>query len=95
MVAGDEELAKQKQKKNASRQLSLLAKANENGEVEAKKTKTKYDKMFERTNQGVLSEHYLKLNADMESDRDEEDEFMSIKRQDHDLGAEPDLDAPT
>ncbi|KAH3670576.1 hypothetical protein OGAPHI_001091 [Ogataea philodendri] len=95
LPVGDAELEKQKQRKNTSRQLKLLAKATDDGELEAKKVRTKYDKMFERTNQGVLSEHYLKLNADMESDRDEEDEFMSIKRQDHDLGAEPDLDAPT
>ncbi|KAG7881286.1 hypothetical protein KL938_003416 [Ogataea parapolymorpha] len=93
MVAGDEELAKQKQKKNASRQLSLLAKADENGEVEAKKTRTKYDKMFERQNQGVLSEHYLKLNVDAQTEDD--DDFLAVKRKDHELQDLPTLEANT
>ncbi|KAG7705686.1 hypothetical protein KL930_003558 [Ogataea haglerorum] len=93
MVGGEEELAKQKQKKNASRQLSLLAKADENGEVEAKKTRTKYDKMFERQNQGVLSEHYLKLNVDAQTEQD--DDFLAVKRKDHELQDLPPLEANT
>ncbi|KAL6796758.1 DEAD domain-containing protein [Trichoderma sp. SZMC 28012] len=57
------------------------------GEYEKKKEKkkpevrTKYDKMFERTNQDVLSSHYSKLVLDGgKEDDDEEDDFLSVKR---------------
>lgn len=55
--------------------------------------RTKYDKMFERTNQDVLSSHYSKLVLDGE-DKDENDsddgDFLSVKRRlnDDDLDAE-------
>ncbi|KAK5991321.1 ATP-dependent RNA helicase DBP4 [Cladobotryum mycophilum] len=46
--------------------------------------RTKYDRMFERTNQDVLSSHYSKLVVDddktKEGDDDEEDDFLSVKR---------------
>ncbi|KFA49877.1 hypothetical protein S40293_01264 [Stachybotrys chartarum IBT 40293] len=44
--------------------------------------RTKYDKMFERTNQDVLSSHYSKLVVDGEdrADDDDDDEFLSVKR---------------
>ncbi|TDZ54258.1 ATP-dependent RNA helicase dbp-4 [Colletotrichum trifolii] len=52
--------------------------------------RTKYDRMFERTNQDVLSGHYAKLvaNGDIEGpaiagagdDDDDEDDFLSVKR---------------
>lgn len=48
--------------------------------------RTKYDRMFERKNQNVLSEHYTKLvdhSADLENDSD--DDFITLKRADHDL----------
>lgn len=45
--------------------------------------KTKYDRIFGRQNQNVLSEHYQRLNpADAV---DENDELLSVKRRDHDL----------
>ncbi|KEZ40504.1 ATP-dependent RNA helicase dbp-4 [Scedosporium apiospermum] len=46
--------------------------------------RTKYDKMFERTNQDVLSSHYTKLVGDGEAvengDDGDEDNFLSVKR---------------
>ncbi|KAH3679928.1 hypothetical protein WICMUC_000671 [Wickerhamomyces mucosus] len=107
-----------KELKNASRQLLALAKANDDGEIEEteKKIRTKYDKMFERQNQNVLSEHYLNITnntnsstivKDMNGDdnnsnedydkNDSDEEFMSVKRKDHDLQEDglPDLVAPT
>ncbi|KAH7337634.1 DEAD-domain-containing protein [Rhizoctonia solani] len=52
--------------------------------------RTKYDRMFERKNQGILSEHYTKL-VDHDSDEtDQDDDFITLKRADHDLpGDEP------
>ncbi|KAJ7905156.1 P-loop containing nucleoside triphosphate hydrolase protein [Mycena leptocephala] len=49
--------------------------------------RTKYDRMFERKNQNVLSEHYSKLIEGGDGDGDEED-FITLKRADHDLGEE-------
>ncbi|PFH53473.1 hypothetical protein AMATHDRAFT_137554 [Amanita thiersii Skay4041] len=46
--------------------------------------RTKYDRMFERKNQSVLSEHYNKL-IDHDSDNNGEDDFITLKRADHDL----------
>ncbi|KAH0428417.1 DEAD/DEAH box helicase [Colletotrichum camelliae] len=48
--------------------------------------RTKYDRMFERTNQDVLSGHYTKLVANGEvdgpaiNDEDDADDFLSVKR---------------
>ncbi|KAH7143766.1 P-loop containing nucleoside triphosphate hydrolase protein [Dactylonectria macrodidyma] len=45
--------------------------------------RTKYDRMFERTNQDVLSSHYSKLVLDgdeKKNDDEEEDDFLSVKR---------------
>ncbi|KAM3124644.1 ATP-dependent RNA helicase DBP4 [Candidozyma auris] len=93
-----------KEKKNMSRQLMELEKADNDGEVKDEKgkktTKTKYDRMFERQNQTVLSKEYLSMtgtgirkdNEDSESD----DDFMKVKRADHDIkdGETPDLTLP-
>ncbi|KAI1775436.1 DEAD-domain-containing protein [Hypoxylon cercidicola] len=59
---------------------------DENGKRRKKKgeVRTKYDRMFERTNQDVLTSHYTKLLGDEEQDaNDEEDDdgdFLSVKR---------------
>ncbi|KAF7549071.1 hypothetical protein G7046_g8455 [Stylonectria norvegica] len=56
--------------------------------------RTKYDRMFERTNQDVLSSHYTKLVGDDEKKGDDADDddadFMSVKRRlnDDDLDEE-------
>ncbi|KAG9035064.1 ATP-dependent RNA helicase dbp4 [Tulasnella sp. JGI-2019a] len=61
------------------------------------KVRTKYDRMFERKNQNILSEHYTKLidagNDDEGGDGD--DDFVTLKRADHDLKNIPDIDPIT
>ncbi|KAI9821778.1 MAG: ATP-dependent RNA helicase dbp4 [Pycnora praestabilis] len=48
--------------------------------------RTKYDKMFERRNQDVLTEHYARLvdveedGMDRNGDADEDDDFLTVKR---------------
>ncbi|KAK7440264.1 ATP-dependent RNA helicase dbp4 [Stygiomarasmius scandens] len=45
--------------------------------------RTKYDRMFERKNQNILSEHYNKL---IEKEPEvEDDDFITLKRADHEL----------
>lgn len=95
-----------KEKKNASRKLLALSNTNENGEedsADSKKVRTKFDRMFERQNQTVLSKHYLNLTGtqlreekEAEDEDDEDDDFMTIKRKDHELKEEelPDLTIP-
>ena len=65
-------------------------------EEETKVQKTKYDRMFQRKNQDILSEHYNKL-VDYEGDKikldggegeDEDEDFMTIQRADHALESE-------
>ncbi|TIB89535.1 DEAD-domain-containing protein [Wallemia mellicola] len=45
--------------------------------------RTKYDRLFERKNQGQLSEHYNALID--RNDGSDEDDFITLKRRDHDL----------
>lgn len=57
-------------------------------------TRTKYDRMFERKNQDILSHHYQQLLAD-DFDKDnvdvaEEDGFLKVKRRLEDLSSEAD-----
>ncbi|CAO3624025.1 unnamed protein product [Cunninghamella echinulata] len=63
------------------------------GEEEAtQKAKTKYDRMFQRKNQDILSEHYHKL-VDYEGDKmveEDDDEFMTLGRVDHELESDSD-----
>jgi ATP-dependent RNA helicase DDX10/DBP4 len=88
--------------KNASRQgLSSDSESDMdiNGVKKPRKkdeVRTKYDKMFERQNQDVLSSHYSRLVGDQNSqgnnadDSDDDDDFLSVKRRlnDDDLDAE-------
>lgn len=99
---GMKSFEKAKELKNMSRQLLLLKNADENGEIKSKKdkqVKTKIDKMFERKNQTVLSEHYLNLTQPNtnKNGEDSDDDFMTVKRRDHVLVEEdlPDLLIPT
>ncbi|CDO72120.1 hypothetical protein BN946_scf184962.g63 [Trametes cinnabarina] len=51
------------------------------------RVRTKYDRMFERKNQNILSAHYQKLvdhSADENADGSD-DEFITLKRVDHEL----------
>lgn len=66
---------------------------------EKKAVRTKYDRMFERRNQDILSEHYTRLiehdeeddesAANETADADEDDNFMKLKRADHALTGDP------
>ncbi|OAX33795.1 DEAD-domain-containing protein [Rhizopogon vinicolor AM-OR11-026] len=56
--------------------------------------RTKYDRMFERKNQNILSSHYSKL-VDHGNAVDEDEDFITLKRSNHDLSdtdATPDID---
>lgn len=91
-----------KEKKNMSRQLMTLHGADENGELKeekSQKVRTKYDRMFDRQNQTVLSEQYLNMTGTQirdGNDEEDEDDFMQVKRHDHQLNEEelPDLTLP-
>lgn len=98
-----------KEKKNMLRKMLELEQAesdDEGDDAEASKsstkTRTKYDRMFERKNQTVLSEQYLNMTGTQirgdkeESDSDDEEDFISVKRKDHDIVDEelPDLLVP-
>jgi ATP-dependent RNA helicase DDX10/DBP4 len=79
-----------KKLKNAPR--AALSSGEDSDEEEKKPKKkeevrTKYDRMFERRNQDVLSGHYSKMIAvdevdesDTQADADEDDGFLSVKR---------------
>lgn len=80
-----------KKLKNASRMMEEESSGDESefdedGNQKKRKRKkgevrTKYDRMFERTNQDVLSSHYTKLVGDGEAqDGDDEDDFLKVKR---------------
>ncbi|KAA8902222.1 hypothetical protein TRICI_005938 [Trichomonascus ciferrii] len=96
--------SKAREQKNMPRELLRLAKGDDDektSEQDEEKVKTKYDRMFERRNQNVLSEHYMKLQKDADIDdngdnENEEDGFMTVKRKDHNITEEeiPDLTAP-
>ncbi|QRV98898.1 DEAD/DEAH box helicase [Ceratobasidium sp. AG-Ba] len=57
--------------------------------ISSLKVRTKYDRMFERKNQGILSEHYGKLVDRGSEDSDADDDFITLKRADHDLPNDP------
>ncbi|OAX85570.1 ATP-dependent RNA helicase DBP4 [Emergomyces africanus] len=91
-----------KKLKNAPRRLAALSSGDDtetDGEGQKKKKKkeeetvrTKYDRMFERRNQDILTEHYTKLinedgttitggaPDDAKADADEDNDFLSVKR---------------
>jgi ATP-dependent RNA helicase DDX10/DBP4 len=71
-----------KKLKNAPRGLD-----NDSDEPKKLEMRTKYDRMFERRNQDVLSSHYSKTIANdgtevqsQYADADEDDDFLSVKR---------------
>lgn len=75
----------QREKKNMSKELLNLERVADDDEM-PKKVRTKYDRMFERQNQTVLSEQYLKLSGTeirKDDEQKDEDDFMQVKRKDH------------
>ncbi|KAL4813414.1 ATP-dependent RNA helicase dbp4 [Aspergillus spinulosporus] len=85
-----------KERKNAPRAAAYLTSGDEDSDEEGgkkkqpkeKEVRTKYDRMFERRNQGVLAEHYSKLINDdgtiadskNTEEAEEDDDFLSVKR---------------
>jgi ATP-dependent RNA helicase DDX10/DBP4 len=78
-----------KKLKNAARAQLSSDDDSDYGEKKPKKkeeVRTKYDRMFERRNQDVLSGHYSKMIAgeeevaDQNDDADEDNDFLSVKR---------------
>lgn len=65
--------------------------AKDKKSTDVTKVRTKYDRMFQRKNQGVLSEHYNRLIEDGDEQGEDSDDFIQLKRADHDL----DLPAPS
>ncbi|RCI01879.1 ATP-dependent RNA helicase dbp4, partial [Rhizopus stolonifer] len=71
--------------------------SSDSEEEEEKAQKTKYDRMFQRKNQDILSEHYNKL-VDYEGDKpsfgavedDNDEDFLTIQRVNHDLEEDSD-----
>ncbi|SCU86699.1 LAME_0D07294g1_1 [Lachancea meyersii CBS 8951] len=97
-MKGMKSVERAKELKNTSRQLLSLSKANDDGEIveNSKQGRTKIDKMFDRKNQTVLSEHYLNITK-AKADAEEEDDFITVKRHDHQLQEDdlPQLHAPS
>ena len=77
-----------KELKNAPRQLAASSSDEEEDRPKKpKEVRTKYDRMFERRNQDVLADHYLKMGGDgdeegpgQQRDPDEDADFLTIKR---------------
>lgn len=106
-----------KARKNAPRYLATMSSDDETEDEDGKQKKkkeptvrTKYDRMFERRNQDVLTEHYTKLINDGDDndanipngDADSDNDFLYVKRRfdagDDDLGvssgSDSDSDVP-
>ncbi|KAF8985196.1 ATP-dependent RNA helicase dbp4 [Entomortierella lignicola] len=82
-------------KKKKSKKEPVPEEEDTTTETTSKQPKSKIEKMFNRKNQSVLAEHYTRL-VDHEGDSkskltggegdDDEEDFLTIKRVDHDLG---------
>ncbi|RDB30847.1 ATP-dependent RNA helicase dbp4 [Hypsizygus marmoreus] len=79
---GSESEEEEEKEKGKDSKPPIPGKASKPGAV-----RTKYDRMFERKNQNILSEHYSKL-IDHDPIDDAEEDFITLKRADHDLSDE-------
>ncbi|KAI9318466.1 P-loop containing nucleoside triphosphate hydrolase protein [Dichotomocladium elegans] len=78
--------AEAKQKKEGKTAQKVVEEESEHEEEAKKGVKTKYDRMFQRKNQDILSEHYHKLvDFNDAIGGDEDDGFLTIQRADHEL----------
>lgn len=93
--------AQENNKKKMKEASSDEEEEEEEEEEQTKTQKTKYDRMFQRKNQDILSEHYNKL-VDYEGDKikldggledDDDEDFLTIQRADHALESDQDEDA--
>ncbi|KAF9412152.1 ATP-dependent RNA helicase dbp4 [Entomortierella beljakovae] len=76
-------------KKKKSKKEPVPEEETEASTPASKQPKSKIEKMFNRKNQSVLAEHYTKM-VDHEGDNkggddDDDEDFMTVKRVDHDL----------
>ncbi|PCH36854.1 DEAD-domain-containing protein [Wolfiporia cocos MD-104 SS10] len=81
-----EEHSSSEEEGTESKNQPSVAAAN-TSEDKSNRVRTKYDRIFERKNQNILSEHYTKLidhTADHASG-DDDDDFVTLKRADHEL----------
>ncbi|KAK5628409.1 hypothetical protein RRF57_004124 [Xylaria bambusicola] len=72
-----------KKLKNMPRAVLLDLESELDPEKTKRKVRTKTDKMFERTNQDVLTDHYTKLIGDdtnKAAEDDSDDDFLAVKR---------------
>lgn len=93
----NKEKAKEQQKKEAAAAAAVEEKKQDKAEEtaeqdeeqpqrKANEVRTKYDRMFQRKNQDILSEHYHKLVAfDEDAAGDNDEEFLTIQRANHDI----------
>ena len=83
-------------RKNESRQLQMIDNTaikrletsksdSEEEQAPSSKQKTRVDRMFEKKNNTILSDHYAKMIQASDESSDDADNFLSMKRQDHDL----------
>jgi ATP-dependent RNA helicase DDX10/DBP4 len=65
-------------------------------QVKPQSRTTKVDKMFNKKNLTILSDHYAKLKHDEEEDNESasDDDLLTIKRADHDVDDLPELKVP-
>ncbi|EGG06005.1 uncharacterized protein MELLADRAFT_36393, partial [Melampsora larici-populina 98AG31] len=66
---------------------SVSRKESKTTEASKPAVRTKYDRMFNRKNQDILSHHYNKVidRENDQSEEDDDDEFIKVKRVDHEL----------
>ncbi|KAH9817562.1 P-loop containing nucleoside triphosphate hydrolase protein [Melampsora americana] len=77
------DLSDQDSSKSASRKESKTTQAPE---ASKPTVRTKYDRMFNRKNQDILSQHYTKvIDRENEAREEEEEDFIKVKRVDHEL----------
>ncbi|KAI1170662.1 ATP-dependent RNA helicase DBP4 [Nemania sp. FL0916] len=90
-----------KKLKNMSRAALSDSDSEFDSDKKKRKARTKTDKMFERTNQDVLTDHYSKLVGDPtdKAAEDSEDDFLAVKRviegDDLDIAADGEAILPT
>lgn len=68
--------------------------AESSSEDDTPRTRTKHDRLFGRTNQTVLSDHYASL-LDQQEPEDDDGDFLTLARADHELDEAPDHAPPS
>ncbi|TIB42839.1 hypothetical protein E3P86_00219 [Wallemia ichthyophaga] len=85
-VSESEQEQEQNQESGDDSEDTDLAKQTQKESQSKPGVRTKYDKLFERKNQGQLSEHYNALvDRNREGEGESDEELMTITRRDHEL----------